>query len=161
MPEEEPSFWRKNWKILESPRAPLVGVLKGPEKKMREVFSSVTNVRKTSKLKTAWRYTLEKHTTKWTLIMQHLKLRDTSWEALWASPPPLSWTPPGRSHLSTMMLCQSTGAPLTSALGINAPKWPKNKRGTGNKCWRSSTSSPRTLLSVNKVQTCLMSNELL
>ena len=31
-------------KILESPRAPLVGVLKGPEKKMREEFLSVTNV---------------------------------------------------------------------------------------------------------------------
>ena len=40
-------------KILESPRAPLVGVLKGPAKKMREDFSNVTNVRKTSNLKMA------------------------------------------------------------------------------------------------------------
>ena len=43
MPEEDLSFWRKNWTILESPRAPLVGVLKGPARKIREEFSSVTN----------------------------------------------------------------------------------------------------------------------
>ena len=34
---------KKNWTILESPRAPLVGVLKGPARTIRKEFSSVTN----------------------------------------------------------------------------------------------------------------------
>ena len=139
----------------------------------RQKSSSVTNVRKTSNLKTAWRYTSEKHTIEWTLILQHLKLRETSWEAQRASLPPPSWTPQGRSLLSSRKLrlgiwvpplCQSTNAPLTCAVSFDAQKKPKNRRGIGNKCRSSSrgraTGCPRTPHSVNKVQTCMISYEL-
>ena len=144
----------------------------------RQKSSSVTNVTKTSNLKTAWRYTSEKHTIEWTLILQHLKLRETSWEAQRASLPPPSWTPQGRSLLSSRKLwlgirvpplCQSTNAPLTCAVGFDAQKKPKNRRGIGNKCRSSSTGrattprptgGPRTPHSVNKVQTCMTSYEL-
>ena len=34
---------KKKWTILESPRAPLVGVLKGPARTIRKEFSSVTD----------------------------------------------------------------------------------------------------------------------
>ena len=61
-------------------------------------------------------------------------------------------------------LCQSTNAPLTCAVSFDAQKKPKNRRGIGNKCRSSSkgkaTSGPRTLDSVNKVQTCMTSYEL-
>ena len=112
--------------------------------------------------------------TEWTLILQHLKLRETSWEAQWASPHPSSLEHlKRRSPLSTMKvwlgirfapnLCQSTPVPLTCAVSFDAPKRPKNRGGIGKR-WLSwdpsgsfSTSSLRTFLSVNKVQTCMLS----
>ena len=53
-------------------------------------FSSVTNVRTTSNLKTAWRSTLEKRTRKLTPPWQHLNVQDNSRGVQWASPPPPS-----------------------------------------------------------------------
>ena len=63
----------------------------------------------------------------------------------------------------------STNAPLTCAVSFDAQKKPKNRRGIGNKCRSSSTGRAttrratgglRTLYSVNKVQTCMISYEL-
>ena len=64
---------------------------------------------------------------------------------------PGTWIPP---------LCQSINVPLTWAVSFNAQKKQKKRGGIGNKCKRSTpTGSPRTLHSVNKVQTCMMSCE--
>ena len=105
IPGGEQSFWprsiflhlRENlllWKQLLKRRLNL----------KRRMFSSVTNVRTTSNLKTAWRSTLAKLTRKWTPSLQHLNIHDNSRGVQWASPPPPSWTPAGRSphqyHLS-------------------------------------------------------------
>ena len=90
----------------------------------------------------------------------------------------LRWAKPGRSPLSSRKLwlviqvpplCQSTNAPLTCAVSFDAQKKLKNRRGIGKK-WRSSstgrattrraTGGLRTLYSVNKAQTCMISYEL-
>ena len=42
---------------------------------------------------------------------------------------------------------------------VQCPKETEKQKSIGNKCKRSSTGSPRTLHSVNKVQTCMMSYE--
>ena len=134
----------------------------------RRKFSSVTNVRTTSNLKTAWRSTLVKHTRKWTQPLQHLNVQDNSRGVQWASPPLPSWTPACRSPPSTQMswsriwvprkVFPNTPAPRSYVVGISAQTRQKNRRGIIKKC---KSSLKRVLFSVNKVQTCMMSYELL
>ena len=139
-----------------------------PEMILWRKFSSVTNVRTTSNLKTAWRSILEKHTRKWTQTLQHLNVQDNSRGVQWASPPLPSWTSAGRSPPSTLMswlgiwvprkVFANTPAPRTYVVLISAQKRQKNRRGIIKKC---KSSLKRVLFSVNKVQTCMMSYELL
>ena len=130
MPEEDLSFWRKNWTILESPRAPLVGVLKGPARTIRKEFSSVTNAWILSNLKMAWRFMLEKRTEKWPWL---LSVQDVNQEAHWASQPLLSWKWPGRSLPWGVLVNLITH----TLIGSHAPG---QSVGWRRKCWKMKLS---------------------
>ena len=106
MPEEDPSFWRKNWKSqLVMPHLRVKAFLKKkPSKRLlKRKFSSVNNVRISSNRKMAWRSMLVKLTKKWTQSHQHLISWGSSWWVQWASQSFPSWTPAGRSPASTQL----------------------------------------------------------
>ena len=70
---------------------------------MRKLLS-VTNVTTSSNPKMAWGFMLENPTRKWTQLRQHLINSGTSQGAQWASLPPPSWTPAGRSCAGNLTL---------------------------------------------------------